>query len=234
MCLSFQNATLFGQDPIKPNYGNKYELSIKAGGYYKDFLSKRYIDSTNDIPANKSQYQGFSKVPGCNFFGGISFANRIYKNLYLTSGLMYILRREVLEGNYDSVVKYSASPYPYQYYSIRNVIKYDYLHTNIELSLFMQYKIGKLNLSAGGSFPVWSNSKSSYTYLSTAPTSQKTFREVETPFPSVFFPALQASYDLRIRKLPLSPFIGIDFGKMKSFYLQGGIIIPLLNSARKT
>lgn len=232
--LFLQNAAVFGQDTIKSKCDYKYQLSVKTGGYHKDFWNKRFIDSTNCKRDGVCQYQGFFKVPNHNFLGGVSFSYRIYKEMYLTSCIMYLIRRDVLEGDSASIAKYNVSPYPWQKYGIPDVIKYDYLHTNIELSLFMQYKIGKLNLSAGGSFPVLSRSQSSYTYLSTAPTSQKTFREVETPFPSVFFPALQASYDLRIRKLPLSPFIGIDFGKMKSFYLQGGIIIPLLNSARKT
>lgn len=244
LCLLFLSTLLFGQDTIKVDEEKKCELAIKAGGYYKYFLGKRYIDPAPYDPFNfydfpSHQYEGFTKMPAFNFTGGVSLTCKIYKNCYLTSGLTYFIRRDIYESSFDTVVKYNVSPYPSKYNDIHNAIKYDYSHTNIELSLLARYKIGKWNLSGGVNFPVWSYYKASYTYLvppfsSTAPTAQKTFTEVTTPFPSVFFPALQASYDLRIKKVPLSPFIGIDFGKMKSFYLQGGVIIPLLTSARKT
>lgn len=37
----------------------------------------------------------------------------------------------------------------------------------------------------------------------------------------------QTSYDCKIKNLYFNPFLGIDFGSKKSFYLQGGIIVPI-------
>ena len=247
LCLFFLNGISFCQDTIKPKGEKKYKISIKAGGYYKYYFGKRYIDSTPRNPYDDfslHQYERFTKMPASSFIGGVLFTYKIYKNLSITSGLMYFVRRNIFESKYDTVIKYNAIPNFYSYNDIHNVVKYDYSHTNIELSFFVQYKLGKFNLSGGVHLPLWTYYKAKYTYLvsssqypyfsNSAPTSQKTFTNTESPFLSMYFPAFQISYDLRIKNIALNPFLGIDIGAEKSFYLQGGIIIPLLKQNNKS
>jgi hypothetical protein len=223
----------FSQDTIgKKINKDKFQCSIKAGGCYKSFWGNKYIAPTPNLAFDTTlthQFDGFKKIPTHSFNVGILFSYKIYNNWHIASGLFYFVRRDVYESNPDTVNKYHTSVYV----PISGITRYDYFSENIELPLLVLYKYKKINFLAGVHLPIVTFLRTTYTYAdnlspqyATWGTSQKVINTVETSL--TVFPTFQISYDLKIKNLSLNPFLGIDFGVKKSFYLQGGIILPLI------
>jgi len=247
LCLFCFNNISICQDNIKESKEKKFQIAVMAGGSYKNILGKRYIEPT---PMNLNdgfllhQFDGFTKMPTYGFQFGFLITYEIFKHWHFTSGLLYSMRRDIYESKYDTVIKYHALLYnaSNSYYNlINNVFKYDYSYNNIELPLMLQFKISKLSFYGGIHLSLMSFYKAKYNYLrysfnnNYVPpslfflgpdfTSQKTIEYIKIPL--VIYPTFQASYDLKVKKLTLSPFLGIDLGTKKSLYLQGGIIFSL-------
>jgi hypothetical protein len=58
----------------------------------------------------------------------------------------------------------------------------------------------------------------------------KTLTSIELPLK--VFPTFQISYDLKINDFLISPFLGIEIGSKNAYYIQGGIIVPLVKCAK--
>jgi hypothetical protein len=138
-------------------------------------------------------------------------------------GLVYYLRKDVYKGDYDTVMKHHTPT------SIHNIIKYDYSLHNIEIPVLFSYKLKKFNLSLGVNLALLTFDRARYSYIPDPNINNgvdsKTLTGME--FPKKIFPTALVSYDLKIRNLAFSPFLGIEFGSKNAFYLQGGIIFPL-------
>lgn len=238
--LSCINFISFCQDTIGKGIGKRNQIAIMAGGYYKYFWGKRYIEPTlqnTNTNFTVRQYERFTKTPTYGFLCGVLFTYRLHKNWYFISGLLYFNRKDVYKSNFDSVVTYNAVANNYSFNNIHNVVKYEYSYNNIELPFKVQYKKGKFNLCGGINLPILSFDNATYTYLVSSsqypyfyddePTSQKTIKHIEIPL--MIFPTLQVIYNVRIKNILICPFLGIDIGTKKSFYTQVGIILPLKN-----
>lgn len=251
--LFFYSFLSYSQDTIiKKDAGKKFQIAIKASGSYKFFVGDRYIKPTpNNFNANTyyddfliHQFDGFTKIPTYGFQSGLLLGYQLHKNFQLSLGLLYVLRKEVFKSDRDTVIKYhsifnySSSSY---YNLINNVIKYDYTSRNIELPIMITYNWKKINFYAGAHVSIFTINKAVYTYLLYAYkypynfcdcTTQKTFTSYDI-LPLKIFPSFQMSYDLRIKNISLNPFLGIDIGTKKSYFLQGGLILPLRKYPKK-
>jgi hypothetical protein len=245
----------FGQDTTKKIAKNPYQFAFKAGGYYENFWRNRYINPTLYSPDENfqaHQYDRFSKIPTGGYHAGFLITHEIIKNnWYLTSGLLFCYRKNILEINQDSAVKYG---------SFCDIKKYDYSYNNIEIPIMILYKTKQINLYLGVNLPILSFYKANYTYVDIQPWNsyQKTIKGFCIPvcgIPSLFpsydiqwspwevtktpaspkvnydmpliLATFQISYDVKIKNISFSPFLGIDIGTKKIFYLQGGIIVPI-------
>lgn len=239
ICLFFFQCISFGQDTIKKSTEKKYQISFKAGGYYENFWGNKYIQPTPYSPNDVLQahmYDGFTKIPTYGYQGGFLIIHKIIKkHWYLSTGLMFCNRKNILECKLDTNINPCG------------IIKFNYTYSNIELPVMLSYKANKINFFIGFHLPVFSFYKANYTYLSTQywGTSQKTIDGSVVPLfaiPSqitsssnpkitydmpLILATFQISYNLKITNISFSPFLGIDTGTKKSFYLQCGIILPL-------
>lgn len=228
----------FAQDAADTKTGeNRFQISVKIGSYYKGFWGNKYIAPTAIIPGEEDlahQFDGFEKKSGYGFDAGTLLSYRIHKNLQVISGLLYCTRRNIYVSNPDTVYKYHTLVN----IPIANITQYDYFSGNIELPIILSYAWRRFNFSAGVRIPLLSFRRTTYTYMvnsypyySAWGTSQKVFSSIETS--SMIYPSFQFSYDFNLRRISLSPFLSFELGREKSFYLQGGVIIPLLKQNNK-
>jgi hypothetical protein len=214
---------LSGQDTIKKIcVAGKHQIVLKAGVTYKNFIGAKYMEiTTPSYPYNPTerQYDGFTKMPTPGFQAGVLWRLTIYRNISLSAGLLYCLRKDTYEGNIDTVKKYHTQT------SIHQIIKYEYTYNNIELSVLIGYRIHHFNLMLGVDFAFFSYVKSRYTYIpdpaNNSGVSGKTFYDFDPPVK--FYPTFQISYDVKIKKVLFSPFMGVDFGTDWAYHLQCGI-----------
>ncbi len=230
----------YGQDSIKKNmYYPKFQVSIQAGGMYKSFFGNRYIDPAESITVADHKYDKYYKMPTIGYKAGILINIKIIKNLYVTSGTFFCFRKDVYENNLDTINKYGLSKgtgYILGTGHIYNIIKYDYSSYDIELPIMLLFRWKRLNIYAGAYFPMLIYRKAIYTYnyrTAQIPLGAdcKKFNEYEPPIK--VYPSFHISYAFRIKKQTLEPYLGMDFGAKKSFYLQGGIIFSVYNYIKK-
>jgi hypothetical protein len=235
--LLFYACLSFSQDTVKKSSEKKHFYSLIAGcGYYGDFGGKKQTNPIHVLNAlaESGQYRGFAKVPTLGVYAGGEWNYKISDKLRFSLSLLYYLRRDVFEGDYDTVLKYHAVVNYNSYYNmINNVIKYNYTYLNLELPLMMDYKIRKCNLRGGIHLPIITHYKTTYTYLLyphplTYPpyflgsdhTTQKTITGFKMPL--IVYPSLQISYALKVKKTLIRPFFGVDFYgiSFKDFYFH--------------
>jgi hypothetical protein len=224
--------TSFSQDTLRNEvFKKKHPFSIRTGVSYKNFFGKKYIEIEPDYlyPRDEStHYDGFTKIPTIGFQAGILWTCTIYRNLHFSLGLFYYLRKDVYEGNTDTVMKYHTPS------SIHKIIKYDYSFHNIELPVLLSYKLKKFNLSIGVNLALLNFDKARYSYIPDTNINNgvdsKTLTSIELPLK--VFPTFQISYDLKINDFLISPFLGIEIGSKNAYYIQGGIIVPLVKCAK--
>ena len=228
----------YSQDTIKKNTDYpKFQFSVQAGGFYKNFFDNGYIYPTTYKSGDKfedHQYERFTKIPTFGFKTGLLINVKFAKRWFFSSGLIYCFRKDIFENNIDTVSKYYSS-------SIRDIhgtVKYDYTYNNFELPLMVLFKWKSLNFYAGVYFPVLCFKNATYTYVinqypQNPPyiTSEKTLKSIELPLK--IYPSFQISYVFKIKKNSVEPYLGIDFGEKKSFYIQGGIIFSVYNYLKK-
>lgn len=226
-----------GQDTIKKGSGGKWQTAIKGGIYFKSFFGKKYISPTPislDDKESEHQFDGFTKVPTFGSEIGIMVSYKVAKYWQLSSGLLYFNRKDIFESNIDTVYKYHYSggtPF-------NSITKYEYVMQNFEIPIMIIFKTSMFYFQAGVNIPILSFKRATYTYMvNLAPnyitwgTTQKVIESIEVQFK--VFPSLQVSYDLKINSYSVYPFIAIDFGSMRSYYLQGGLIIPIFQKTKK-
>ena len=205
---------------------NNFTLNSKLGLTYQGFLREvsRY---KHHYPTNSSetQYGGFTREATPGFRIGIIADFKIHKTFHLSTGLVFAQRKEIYQGNRDSVLYYGTQT------SIHNIVKYEYDFNNLEIPILFSLKLRKLSLQAGVNLILVSFYKAHYSYIPNPNISNdKTFKTIKnTELSKTIYPTLQASYNLQIKRFEFSPFIGLDFALNKSLYFQGGIIIPLIN-----
>jgi len=228
----------YSQDTIKKNTDYpKFQISVQAGGFYKNFFDNGYIEPSTYEPGDSfedHQYERFTKIPTGGFKTGLLINLKFAKQWYFSSGLLFCYRKDVFENNIDSVTKYHSSLVR----NIHSTVKYDYTYNNFELPVMVLFKWKRLNFYAGAYVPVLCFKKAAYTYVinkypQNPPwiTSEKTIKSTEIPLK--IYPALQISYAFKIKKSSIEPYLGIDFAEKKSFYIQGGIIYSVYNYLKK-
>jgi hypothetical protein len=205
--------------------------------YFKYFFGSSYIDPSSENSNNFSdhQYDRFTKSPAIGFMGGVNVSCVLYKHWGLAAGLLFCDRRDIYQGNPDTVIKYNAVPNDFSFNNIHNTINYEYYYNNIELPLFLTFKAKRINFYAGVRFTALTFYKADYTYLqpsniypffsASGPVTHKTVRSIEIPW--MIFPAFQLSYEVSVKNIFLHPFIGADFGTGNSIFVQAGVLIPI-------
>jgi hypothetical protein len=211
----------------------KIQFNAKAGVSYQGFIGNSYIERKEDLQSFNSkedQYDGFTKKPTLGFQLGFFVDFKLNKKLHLSSGLLFAQRKNTLVGDSDSVLKYGTPT------SIHKIVKYEYRYNNIELPILLTFKWNQLNLHAGVNLILVSFYKAHYSHIPNPydieAKKSKTIKS--TKLSTTIYPTFQMSYHLNVKKVSLSPFLGIDFGKNKSLYFQTGVIIPLRNNYTKT
>lgn len=255
ICFIFLGRVSIGQE-TKSLEEKETLISIEAGGSFKGFFGHRYIEPTysgyNDLFI-QHQYEGFTKMPAFGFGVGIRFAFRLSSHLRLSTGLSYYFRKTIYEKSQDEVI---AQSYKTGMKHIRNVFKYNYSFNNLEMPILLQYKINKINIYGGISISILSYRGAAYSYMIYLSgenpywdTSRKIIAGFETSFK--IYPSLKVSYDIRINKTLIQPFLGLEIYEINlkeiysnifqsesqvssnipmienCFYLQVGVIFPL-------
>lgn len=243
-CLGLFPYLCFSQDSIRSN--KNFQISLSTGAYYKSYVGDKHVkpiyssqsdgfNSQSDI-FSQNQYEHFTKMPAFGFFEGLLFKLKNNKNWYWTFGLMYENRRTILTANPDSI-NYSSDGIP-------DVIGYNYSNNNVEALILINYKTGNFNISGGVRIALINFRKTTFTYLIAQQSYQKTgiygerqkvVRDIRVPllfknnnlYDNIFYATIQASYDLQLGELPISPFIGLDIDAMRGFYLNVGLEITL-------
>jgi hypothetical protein len=226
----------FGQ-VTNPVDVKKMQFVIRAGAHYKTFLGNKYIEPTPYGYADeysKHQYERFTKIPTWGFSTGLLVTYRLNEHWGLTSGLQYFLKKDVFENNQDTVIKYGNGSY---IRDIHNTLKYDYTYHNIEVPLLFQYSAKKITFYAGCYFALITYKKATYTYvinqLPQTPqwtSSSKTISGWEIPLK--FFPTIQASYEVQLKKIKFSPYIAFYYAvkNQNDIYTQLGINFPIVKN----
>lgn len=212
-------SSVFSQN-LEPQ--RNFQISLKSCLQYKTFFTSEYIESTNDDPSDiiAHQYDRFTKKPTFGFQTGVQINRKIFKNLSIGSGLLVSIRRDLYEGDIDSVLRYHTPT------SIHDIIKYDYDFCTLGLPLLVIYKIQRFELSVGVNIEFVSFKKARFTYLS-APDKIVYSANYFTSF----LPVFQINYLIPINKISIGPLLEMEIGKDKSLYLSTGIVIKLMNLA---
>lgn len=122
--LLFSYFLSFSQDTITKSKEKKFQVAIITGGYYKYFFGKRYIEPKPTNPGDDftlHQYERFTKIPTQGFQVGVLLSLKVYRNLFLKSGLSFCNRKIIYENNQDTVIKYGY--FPYALGNMRNIHK---------------------------------------------------------------------------------------------------------------
>lgn len=217
---------------LPDSLSKKIVLSVRAGGYYKLFLGKRYIEPTAYNGSGEfieHQYDRFTKIPTWGFQTGVMLTYKMKGNWHITSGLEFCNRRIIYKNSTDSVIKYGNSS---RIRNIYNVVNYEYNYYNIELSVMISYKYKKIHFSTGVYIPLVTFNNTEYTYvINQFPqdphwgSAQKCINSIEFKF--MIFPSLQVFYDFIVRSFSFSPYFELNFGEKKSIYFRCGVIFPL-------
>jgi hypothetical protein len=217
--------------------GYKGQVAIHVSCSYKNFYGKKYIQPT---PLNGSdrfedhQFEKFTKIPNFGYSCGLIFSHRIFKNWNIGTGVQYSLKKDIYENHEDTTLKNIG---PSNTRTIFQVFQYYYCYYKVELPLFIQFMHKKYSFCTGINFTLLSYRSAKYTYLidpsksnpiAVYTVSEKTFNRYVTP--DLIFPFLQVSYNIRIAKLDLYPFLAFEHipDMQKSFYVLGGVIFPLI------
>ncbi len=200
----------------------KIQFNAKIGITYEGVVGNRYIKRSKDSP-EKDQYDGFTKKSTLGFQAGIVADFKIHKKLHISAGLIFAQRKSIYEGDRDSVLRYGTPT------SIHKIVKYEYLYNNIELPILFSFKFKKINLHTGINLILVSFYEANYSYIpSPFNVNDKTKKTIKsTELSNRIYPTFQISYNLKVKKVVLNPFLGIDIGKNRSLYFQSGINIPL-------
>jgi len=239
LCLFMLSFAAYCQDTIKKNTDYpKFQISVQAAGFYKYFFNNRYIEPTTYKTGDKfedHQYERFTKIPTGGFKTGLLINIKFANHWYFSSGLLFCFRKDVFENNIDTVTQYYSSPIR----NIHSTVKYDYTYNNFELPVMVLFKWKRLNFYAGAYVPVLCFKNATYTYVinqypASPPyiTSKKTIKSIELPLK--IYPSFQMSYAFKINKNSIEPYVGLDFGAKRSFYIQGGIIFSVYNYLKKS
>lgn len=230
MILPFQ---ISGQDTL---YGKiwKSRFSIQAGLYYKTFCDKRYIEPKlykDGDEFTDHQYERFKKMPTMGFNLGCLFTLRSHYKWSITSGLQYFFNKDILENNQDSVIKYGNGS---SIRDIHNVLKYDYSNNYLLLPVLFHYSSKKTTVYAGCSFALITYKTARYTYVVNQfpnnprwGTAHKRISGFEMPLK--IFPAIQVSYDIKIKNINTSPYLAFYYAvnSFNDLLIQAGVYIPL-------
>jgi hypothetical protein len=201
----------------------KIAFSIKAGFIYKNYFGNRYIEHpvNNSNQWKKHQFDGFTKIPSAGFQGGGLMNCRIVKQFYFTTGILFSFRKDIYEGDHDTILKYGRVA------SSHYIEKYDYSYYNLEIPVLLLYRLKKADIFVGIDLPLLSFRTAKYTYIP-EPDNDLTGKKVnELELFKTIFPTIQMSYQCEVGKVLFKPFLGIEFGIKKSFSVQGGIIFPV-------
>ena len=223
----------YGQDTIRAKAPHlKYQFSFLVGGFYKSFLGNKYIKPTTfelGDSFEQHQYERSTKSPTGGFKIGAMVDIRMAKHWYFTTGMLFCYRKDIFEYNYDTVKRYISNG---STRNIHNVLTYNYAYSNLEIPLMILLKLKRINLYVGANIPILSYKVANYSYIIRQPlypisysTSEKTVQTLEVPFK--IYPSWLLSYTFTLPKHTLEPFIGMDFGAKKSFFIQGGLIFTL-------
>jgi hypothetical protein len=215
--------SLLGQTRESENkFFDKFQISVKAGLLYKNYFGSKVISQNAYYSDNVYyKYNGFSKVPTVGFQAGIEIKYKFLKYLTLSSGAIFVQRKECYEGNYETVLL-NGSPL-----SIHKIIKYNYSNYSLEIPVMVGLTIKHLSFSFGVNFPALIYSVARYTYIPDS-ASLLTGKTIDNYLkPTHVYPVFQASYDFPIGRFLLSPNFEFELGEMKSVYLQVGAIVSL-------
>jgi hypothetical protein len=227
-CLFILCRWCIGQD-AKDWEGKKTLIAFEAGGSFKGFFGQRYIEPTPEPDKDaymQNRYERFTKMPAYGFGFGVRFAFKISDHLRLATGISYYFRKTIYENSQDTVIAYG-------YYTnmnfLRNVFTYNYANNNIEVPFLLQYKLDRITIYGGINLSLLSYRSATYKYMVYLSgdstywnTSQKIFTCFETGFR--IYPALKVSYDVRIKKTMVQPFMGIELCEVNLKELYYNII----------
>jgi hypothetical protein len=222
--LTGQNT--FSQDSL-PSKGQRWDASVFAGAGFKEYFGSKYIPPTepsSDDPFQAHIYDGFTKKPSFFFDAGIIFSLRISEHFRLASGISYAFRKTIYERSMDS----AKNNFTYtSMENIKNVLEFSYSFNNLEIPLFLEYSFRNATVYAGFRMSLFSYRSAGYSYVMVHDafnpawyTSEKKLREFEMPLK--LYPSIQVSYQVRIGKISIHPFLGFDFFEidLKKFYFH--------------
>ncbi len=227
------SSTLFGQSTTSSD-AEHLQFNVLAGLHYKTFLDKTYIDPElhqhNDDFA-EHQYERFNKVPTFGFRVGFGLDYGLSEHWGLSTGLAYVLRKDVFENNRDTVIRYGSFS---AMRNISNVVKYDYVSNDIQIPFLLKYSADGFTFYAGIHLSVFAYKKAAYTYVINQypiepnwTTSEKTVSGFEIPLK--VFPTLQSGYKVNVGNLEFNPFLAVlyEINAQNDIYIQTGILVPL-------
>jgi hypothetical protein len=217
------------QQTDQTDSGRKCEFSITAAFTYKTYFRNRYLDHpiSYSNTGQAHQFDGFTKIPTFGFRTGVLMNKRLYRHVSFVTGLIFTYRKEIYQGNPDTVLKYGSPT------SLHLILKYNYSFNDVDLPIMVTYRYKKLIFSAGINIPLISFITARYTYIPTPGDDLEGKKINDFKIFRTLFPTIQVSYTCMVKKFSIDPYLGFEFGTKSSIYLQAGFILPLNNLIRK-
>lgn len=226
---------LFGQEKTIPRT-KKVVWNIQTGIHYKTFLSNKYIQPTPKAyfeDFNTHQYERYTQGSTFGFRLGLRIDYELNERWAVSTGLVYVNRKDVFESDKDTIIKYGK---PSSMKNIYNVLKYKYIYYDFQIPLLIGYSKGKIVVQAGANISIFTYRKAKYTYL------VNIHQYPEEPLwgnvdKTVFnldislkvFPSVQTSYQIKIKTLILNPYLAFyyEINHRDDFFIDAGVVIPL-------
>lgn len=218
---------------VYPASQRKAWCEIEIGGAFKTILGNNTMEPASYL--NKASESFFTK-PTFGYSSGMIFNYGINSRWSISTGLLFFLRRTVLECNQDTVAKYGNGS---TMRDIHNVFKYNYACNNLEIPLTLNFKRSRIDLHAGFNLALITKRKATYSYLINQypykqkwVTSDKSISGYEMPLE--FYPTLRISYKTTVNRFVFYPFISL-YSSMKNhmdYYIQMGFRFPIVNESK--
>ena len=160
---------IFCQD--SSNYKKpKFQFSFEIGAHYNYLFGKRFINPVVLPQQSWRPYVGYTKVPTTNIQAGF-LLDYSHKKWNLTTGLVYYNRSKIYISDsttlgqvnefYKQYNHHSGIPY---YNNNINITRYDYSPNNIDMPLYLGYKINRIEFEIGVNISILKFTNTSETY----------------------------------------------------------------------
>ena len=128
---------------------------------------------------------------------------------------------------YKQYNHHSGIPY---YNNNINITRYDYSPNNIDMPLYLGYKINRIEFEIGVNISILKFTNTSETYSNGSILSQNAIGNTNQSDYTIVYPMLRIGYSLMVKRITIIPYVAITFYSQdqNDYYLEAGIKIPFI------